>query len=195
MDGNDTTEAEDLVCFCCGGQECVSSVPEADKRLQFRQISADEDKELEDIIEKPPSYLTELYHFADRFDVPLLRADIISEEWSFSKDDGVHGYRHLIYSSRHLSVSSPYLRLLIDGMVHGWNIVSDYSCPTELLLRQKIPSEVLFILLAKVKERELDGDKRELPILCMYHEHEQTDEAISACGKSSKRGALDLEDD
>jgi hypothetical protein len=68
----------EMACVCCARNKklCEESVMEDDKRLAFRRITAEEDEELEGIIQQPNA-TTSLYHFADRFDVPLLRADIV----------------------------------------------------------------------------------------------------------------------
>ena len=46
-----------------------------------------------------------------------------------------------------------------------------------MLLRQKLPAGLLFLLLAKLKTIERGSESDNLPSLCHYHEHDQSEEA------------------
>jgi hypothetical protein len=85
--------------------------------------------------------------------------------------------------------------LVEDAFVEFSDHECDHECPREILMRQKFPAEMLFLFLAKVKQRELHDNKRQLPPLCFYHEHEQTEEAMSICRMSRKRKAERLADE
>lgn len=175
----------------CGG--CIAVGGEM-AGFEFFALSDEEDRQLEMLINNPnPASCTKLYHFADRYDIPLLRKHVIDYEWRLSMNDNHRGYAAMIYCWRNLPATSPYTRLLVDAFLQHWEVEADQSCHFEVLLRQKLPSELSYQLLAKCRngqkiKKETANNEEPRAVgaghikdLCTYHEHDQDLANVRAC--------------
>ena len=170
-------------------------VPVADKNIPFQALTQEQDEEMENLISHheatPLSYL---YVFADRYDIPLLRMHTIDKLWRQALNGILPWYASVIYAWRNLTSSSPLIRLMLDVMVLNWDAAADHQCPTEALMRQKVPAELFYHLARKLQEFQMMNHdekakcaKGYLKHLCTYHEHDQTEEVVEAC--DSAKGA------
>lgn len=138
--------------------------------------------------------LTQLYIFADKFEVPALREEIINLRWADCMlQDSCWAYIVVINSFRHLPESPPQCRLLLDSFVDIWDPKDDMNanCCTEVKLRSKLPLKFMFLLAAGQARKLAGGCAYALGPLCKYHEHSQDKETVAAC---KKRMAKMMED-
>lgn len=141
----------------------------------FPPLSDETDQQLEHLITTGPWYQEMLYVFADRCDVPALRQNLIDELWK----NKCPFFGAVIYVLRHLPIKSPLSRLVLDDTLHLYDIETvrvDQKCGTEVLLRQKLPLELVWGLFY----RNMNKDTGTKPIFA-YHEHEQDEETIKRC--------------
>lgn len=202
-DGDDT-EARAVHCYSCGKPQCEDGDPNTTNN-EFTGLSVEQDDELEKIINGDSiSSRARLYHFADRYDIPLLRLHLINEEWKYSMDGNYRGHGAMIYAWRNMSSQSPFIRLMTDNFAYRWRPKDDTVCLLELPMRQKLPNDLLFCLLAKASVRDSNvgcrslwnEDMKGIKELCAYHEHEQSEAAIQSCknAKAAKKRLRGMDD-
>lgn len=177
------------------GRNC-STAPEGEICSRFDDISDEEDAQLATVINHPDTCASaRLYHFADRFDVPLLRQQLIFARWRRGKARFYPSHASMIYVWHNLPSTSPYRSLCRDIFLARWHTDTDYNCNIERKLRQKLPAELLFYILEKLKKQPPKHETSSyIRDICDYHEHNQTPEARSTCqdAKASKRFLRDL---
>jgi hypothetical protein len=190
----DEGHANDDDCSTCGRARC-HRWPEDDlnrgpssktDRHRFLPLSKEDDDILEDTIKNESHNLLHLYVFADRCDVPSLRQAIVDQEWKrFRLGKWTWRWEDIIYALRHLSISTPLCKLLVDEYIEEWTGIG-LVCGLEKRLWQKIPSEFLFAVMMG-KARVLANDWLERTnSLCKYHEHAQDDNTTQSCVKKFK---------
>lgn len=151
---------------------------------EFTPITDEVDQHLESLIATGPWEQHMLYVFGDRCDVPALRQDLIDK---MSKQNCSY-FAEVIYTMRHLSTKSPLIKLILDQYATRYNfsrILGDDVCGTEVLLRQKLPLEFVWVLFYRNMSQAKDEK-----LLCAYHEHDQDEETIREC-----QGKMDVDED
>lgn len=151
---------------------------------EVTSLSDEDDERLEDLIENGQWHEVKLYVLADRCDVPYLRQSLIDAEWSFyDYYAGWQTYARLIYGWRNLLPTSPWNKLATDAFMERWEASDEEECTTEMLLRQKLPHDVVLTFKWSISGLEQGSERGRTVIkrLCAYHEHPQDEDTIEAC--------------
>ena len=176
---------------------CIQ-VPEDEQTPGFQSLTTIEEDQLEALINDFNACpRTHLYHFANRYDIPVLCRAIINDEWKAIIKGGFKYYAAVIYAWRDIPASSPFLRLLMDAVIKYWSPADDYLCPVEVKPRQKLPAEYLCMMISKIQRRSTESEGRTkdtVKTLCAYHEYAQDPETISLC-KDGKEAAKFLREE
>ncbi|RDI85214.1 hypothetical protein Vi05172_g4797 [Venturia inaequalis] len=117
---------------------------------QFIALSDEDDEILETFIKCDPGNRCYLYVFADWYDVPALRRAIIDIEWRcYEQHDILYSWPDVVYALRHLQISTPLCRMLVDEYVDSWPDATETKCGMSKRIRQKVPAEFLFAVLTE----------------------------------------------
>jgi hypothetical protein len=123
-----------------------------------------------------------LYVFADSFDIPLLREQLITQFWiKYSTKQKTPSYLDIVVSFDSLSASSPLWRLLVNASVRNWVATCDNKCAVMHHLRAKVPKDFYFAVAAKLSCCKGSRQGQEIGPLCQYHEHGQNSETNKQC--------------
>lgn len=181
------------LCPSCGHPGCTKTAPVCPDNAMDEMsmdLDGDDDEALEAVVDfiDDEACLVHLYIFADRFDVPALREDIINKRWAdYIKHPTLkRSYYVPINCFRHLPESSPMCRLVLDMFVNEWQADNDYNsaCSMELRLRSKLPANFMFKLAARQARKASANDQGQaVGPLCDYHEHPQDKETVNRCRK------------
>jgi hypothetical protein len=132
-----------------------------------------------------------MYLFADKFDVPGLRKDVINHYfekcwgWTNSTQSCHLSYQEIILAFRHLPTSSPLCRLMIGTYAVTWASDGDASCLIEANMRSKLPLAFTYPAMKRIRQRTDDDSYRNVDDLCTFHEHGEDVQEIEACEKRS----------
>lgn len=180
-------------CNACGKDNCKKVSTSTTDYLDIDTLTDEEDAYFEALINRidRERWATPLYIFADKFDFPNLREELVTRRWRTHVKHGFRlGYWVAINAFRELPASSPLSRFVIDAYIDGW--MADGSmkqiCEMQAKLRAKLPMAFVFKLAAKLAKRsQVKSPKKAVGPLCAYHEHAQDAVTIAACmAKASK---------
>lgn len=170
-------------CAQCGTR-CESRIPDDRSELELEDLSEEDDKYLEDLIETvdDEDIHVDLYLFADKFDVPALREEIVNRYWRRLVSSGAFPtYCPTIKCFRYLPASSKLCRLFVDAFATWWLARNDCICPTEKKLRSKLPKQFIFMLAAELGANTAKSNCYYIRPLCSYHEHPHDESSEKAC--------------
>ena len=168
-------------CGACGADcDWDKELPE-NSSFKLDKITDEDDVKLESLITTvQKDYLMHLYIFADQFDVPALRKDVINALWAKYIQNWLHpSYRIIIACWRQLPASSPLCRLLLATLVNAWSPAEDDCCLTERKMRTKLPATLLFELAAQLQLKR--DNYQALEPICEYHEHKKDEASVDQC--------------
>ena len=170
------------ICFNCNGL-CSATVAASSQRTSQAPVSDEAGVQRARDRYKDEPGLVELYDFATRLDVPLLREAIIDQLWSVVYAGGdIFTYQDMSTIFRDLPASSPLRRLAGDTFVSFWCSDVYLKCPVDLALFNELPRDLLnssISLLAK--RRDNPNFMQQLNAPCHYHEHDNADVSRRAC--------------
>ena len=172
-------------CVSCNGRCGGKEADRGDAAVSgIDELTEDEDVQVEQLLEGHlnSSGPTALYLFADQFDVPSLREQVINWRWrDVYGNTKMPRYAAIVLTLRHLPPSSPYRRLVTDECWQGRKLPTNKPvkvCPFVRLLQLKAPSGLWLALANRAHTRPT---KRYVGPLCQYHEHGQDKEVKSSC--------------
>ena len=177
-------------CFQCVGKCEGPLTHQTDNPVEdLEDLTPEQDADVEKIIETAMARpgLIRMYIFADQFDVPTFREDIINTAWHrWHKKPTIISYRGIITSYRYLPSSSPMRRLLNDICLQAWPSVRHPSCPFARMIKLKVPSSFWAKILSR-NPRSL-GSVHYASITSMHKTKLQV--APTGCHKTPGCGAL-----
>ena len=170
------------LCFNCNGL-CSATVTASSQRTSQSPVLDEADvRRARDRYKDEPG-LVELYDFATRYDVPLLREAIIDQLWSEVYAGGdIFTYQDMITIFRDLAASSPLRRLAGDTFVSFWCSDVYLKCPVDLALFNELPRDMLNTSISLLaKRRDNPNFMQQLNAPCHYHEHDNTEVSRQSC--------------
>ncbi|KAF2431838.1 hypothetical protein EJ08DRAFT_732924 [Tothia fuscella] len=131
----------------------------------------------------------DLYAFADRYNVPQLRHEIMDKYYVYYRSHHYPTYAKILRACSKLPSTTPLLELFKNLMVSRWTQKQDELCNIELKLREKLPADFLLgVMLGMGRIRDAARkEKIALEAMCTFHEHAQDKEAVDACKQVAKK--------
>jgi hypothetical protein len=104
-------------------------------------VTTDEREALEDKIERT-NKIEYLYCFADKYDIPVLRYEIIDHVWYQLGPQGREtGLQSILLATQLLDNDSPLYRLLSDGLMQSFDDES-MKCKFDRWICQQLPADI-----------------------------------------------------
>lgn len=114
---------------------------------EFPTLTKQREEAMETQLDNNPFLHTRLYIFADQFEVPSLRQDIIDSlwHWHVTNTNHVASWSVLVVSTTNLPLKSPLSRFWIDLMMERYHDIYGASqlCSIEWTYVSMVPNQVL----------------------------------------------------
>jgi len=131
-------------------------------------------------------WMTGLFIFAEFYNVPQLRKEVIDQfyfEYACSGISALPDYQTIILAFSSLPDTSPFCRFLVRIYAVRWDVSYDEDDDEAVDNRGQLPKEFLGDLMVEVgkvrKDQKKFGKAPAMPDVCEYHEHSTIEEKRS----------------
>lgn len=175
-------------CPCKNGPEEIDTRGIRNPYTQFKPLSEKQEEELEAFLARQCMPNSRLYFFADRYEIPELRKDIMDFLWFHHNSyDSSLRWSTIVQVAAQLSISSPLSRFWFDLFIERYCHSREVACPIEITCRQMVPPEFMFAIMAGLSNKNHGEEYPGMKELCAYHEHSDEETAAKECVGAGER--------
>jgi hypothetical protein len=175
-------------------QNCDEPCPrqvEASHELDFQTPTKEEEQLVDKLVDRHVG-IVRLYVFADQYDVPMLRQQIVDLLWNaVILEEDIPLYPDTIQAMERLPDTSPLRRLIVDSYKLNWHQKLHIHCAYDRLLCQRLPVQfwpraLAPMALGTLSSQESKAARPRLAPLCAYHEQCSDKTVNKACKRKRK---------
>ena len=134
--------------------------------------------------------IVDLYIFADRYDVPKLRRDLVDHAWDWVQNGGPHRFAWdvILWACQTVPGHTCFFKLMADVFLAHFEI-GDIRCSNIQTLCHSMPPHLLIKAFAAVSK----PDRPKVETLCAYHEHDNNATENAACKRRQQVRVLNAD--